>query len=98
MTNEVRKNPFVLTERVIIARGRGRRPSDFHKVPDEKKLGPCFFCPGKEHLTPPEVLSYRHNGSEANHEGWWIRVVPNKFPALELTDSIKKKVNGLYES
>ena len=98
MTSEVRKNPAVLTERVIIASERAKRPSDFQKEKRIIKPAPCFFCPGNEHQTPPEILSYRYNGTEANHDGWWVRVVPNKFPAFDLIESIKKRVDGPYES
>src|SRR3989344_2010425 len=98
MTSEVRESPFVLTERVIIAPGRGRRPSDFKKERRERKPAPCFFCPGQEDKTPHEILSYRFNGSEIDRDGWWVRVVPNLFPAFELANSIKKSQRGLYES
>jgi UDPglucose--hexose-1-phosphate uridylyltransferase len=36
----------------------------------------CPFCPGNEHLTPPEVARFPAAGA------WEQRVVPNRFPAL----------------
>jgi len=44
----------------------------------------CQFCPGREHMTPPEVDAVRSNGSHPNSSDWKVRVVPNKFPALVL--------------
>lgn len=36
----------------------------------------CPFCPGNEHMTPPEILRV------PNDRQWKHRVVPNRFPAL----------------
>jgi UDPglucose--hexose-1-phosphate uridylyltransferase len=38
----------------------------------------CPFCPGNEHLTPPETLRLGDGPT-----GWAVRVVPNLYPALE---------------
>ena len=66
-------------EWVIISPERGKRPSDFRAAPGEGGGGPvasCPFCPGNEHLTPPEIARLEGDG------GWSVRVVPNKYPAL----------------
>ncbi|HAF69908.1 MAG: Galactose-1-phosphate uridylyltransferase [Acetothermia bacterium 64_32] len=75
---ELRKGPLV-GRWVIVAPERGRRPSDFRveAAPEVQPKEGCPFCPGNEHLTPPEV--YRVPGPGG---GWRVRVVPNKFPAL----------------
>jgi UDPglucose--hexose-1-phosphate uridylyltransferase len=77
-SSELRKDPTG-EKWAIVAGGRKGRPSDF-RYPGEK--GVCAFCPGSEHLTPPEVFSYREEGTEPDTPGWRIRVVPNLFPAL----------------
>jgi len=81
---ELRQNPAT-QEWVIVATERARRPEDFARPtvpqPPGERGGPCPFCPGNEHLTPPETLAYRREGP-ANGTGWWVRVVPNRFPAL----------------
>jgi len=62
---------------VIVAPERGKRPSDFRaQSPSPTAADECPFCPGNEHLTPPEIA--RTPGPA----GWAVRVVPNKFPAL----------------
>src|SRR5713226_5618038 len=80
---ELRKDP--ITGRwVIVATGRAKRPSDFFREPIKPfGNGFCPFCYGAEEKTPPEVLAFRPNGG-ANQPGWTIRVVPNKFPVLEI--------------
>jgi len=65
---ELRKDP-VVGRWVIMATERGKRPSDFKMVREQRKGPPCAFCPGMEHMTPPEVLAYRDNGSPPNGPG-----------------------------
>jgi UDPglucose--hexose-1-phosphate uridylyltransferase len=43
----------------------------------------CPFCDGHESLTPPETLAIGREGGEPDSPGWTVRVVPNKFPAIE---------------
>lgn len=92
---EFRQEP--ITKRwVIIATERSKRPSDFQTPKEVKKAGNCPFCEGNESLTPPEVLSYREPGTNPNQPGWRIRVVPNKFPALQMNDGKEHSQKGLY--
>ena len=48
-------------------------------------------------MTPPEVLAFRHNGSGPNSAGWDLRVVPNKFPALQVEGSLDRQGDGLFD-
>jgi UDPglucose--hexose-1-phosphate uridylyltransferase len=84
MMAEFRNDP--LTGRwVIIASERAKRPrhhaSAGHdaRAPDTN----CPFCVGHETMTPPEVWAQRDTNSRANEPGWQVRVVPNKYPAVE---------------
>ncbi|MFA6490176.1 MAG: DUF4931 domain-containing protein [Candidatus Micrarchaeia archaeon] len=76
MNNRVVKD--VLGRQVVQTIARAKRPHDSPKqrvakvVPPEK----CFFCPGNEHLTPPEISRLGQDGK------WSVRVFPNKFPAF----------------
>lgn len=82
---------------VIIATDRARRPGDFSRERVEIKGGKiCPFCPGNEEKTPPEILAYR-NGSGANQQGWTLRVVPNKFPALRVEGDFDRQGEGIYD-
>jgi UDPglucose--hexose-1-phosphate uridylyltransferase len=98
MSSELRRDP-VSGRWVIVAVDRGKRPTDFrvesHLVTTVDAEA-CPFCEGHEGLTPPEVLAYRQ-GSEPNTPGWGIRIVPNKFPALELGGELHQEAGGLFE-
>jgi UDPglucose--hexose-1-phosphate uridylyltransferase len=94
---ELRKDP--ITDRwVIIATERARRPADFVRepVPAAPSGRFCPFCAGNESKTPPEVLAYR-SGSGANQPGWSLRVVPNKFPVLEIEGELGREGEGLFD-
>jgi UDPglucose--hexose-1-phosphate uridylyltransferase len=97
---QLRKNP-ITREWVIVATERGKRPSDFRAEP---RTAPpthsptCPFCPGNEGLTPPEVLAFREANTEPNTAGWWVRVVPNKYPALAIEGALSKAPRGMYDS
>src|SRR5947199_5100207 len=97
---QLRKDP-VTQEWVIIATERSRRPSDFKLGEDLAGLPPfsptCPFCPGNELMTPPEVLAFRNPESEPNTPGWWVRVVPNKFPALGIEGDLDRTGFGMYD-
>lgn len=88
---ELRKDP-VTGRWVIIATERARRPSDFLRQPvSVSKARFCPFCPGSEHKTPPELLAYR------NGDGWTLRVIPNKFPALRVEGELNRQGDGMYD-
>jgi UDPglucose--hexose-1-phosphate uridylyltransferase len=93
---ELRKDP-VTGRWVIIATERAKRPNQYLKIEEERKGGFCPFCPGNESHTPPEVLSYRPRETAPNTEGWWVRVVPNKFPALQPDGELKRSGEGIYD-
>ncbi len=94
---ELRKDP--ITGRwVIISTDRGKRPSDFVRESVQiKGNGFCPFCYGNETKTPPEVLAYGRNGSGKDTPGWSIRVVPNKFPALQIEGDLDREGEGLFD-
>lgn len=96
---ELRKDP--ISDRwVVISTERGRRPSDFKaadasSMQDEAKT--CPFDEGSESKTPPEVLSYRKPGTAKNSPGWYVRVMPNKFPALIIEGEVNRTGIGLFD-
>ncbi len=94
---ELRRDP-VIGRWVIISTERGKRPSDFGSSKEGEKEGKfCPFCVGNEDKTPPEILSYREPGTEVNKSGWWVRVVPNKFPALQIEGALNRRGEGMYD-
>lgn len=93
---ELRRDP-VIGRWVIISTERGKRPSDFGKEIETGVGKFCPFCPGNEDKTPPEILAYHDATREKNAPGWWVRVVPNKFPALQIEGSLNRQGEGMYD-
>ena len=93
---ELRKDP-VVGRWVIISTERSRRPTNFTPVEMENNATGCPFCPGNEDNTPPEVLAFRDADGRPNGPGWSVRVVPNKFPALQIEGTLDRRGEGLYD-
>jgi len=88
--NEVRKD-YLLNRWVVIAKERGKRPTDFVKKDSAKTISDCPLCPDNEHMTPPAVLVYlpldggikkERDQDSLRYKDWLIRVVPNLYPAF----------------
>lgn len=94
--SEFRKDPIV-GRWVIIAPTRAKRPLSLRPVVSSVDSGFCPFCEGMEDATPPEILAYRNSHSKPNERGWSVRVVPNKFPALEVEGDLEKRGDGIYD-
>lgn len=93
---ELRKSP-ILERWVIISTERGKRPDDYKREKPSLKGGFCPFCNGNEDKTPKEVLAYRDPHTLPDEEGWTVRVVPNKFPALQIEGDLAKSADGIYD-
>jgi len=93
---DLRKDPIV-GRWVIVAKSRAKRPHDFESTPRMRAGSFCPFCEGNEDATPGEIIAYRRAGTHTNREGWRVRVVPNKFPALEIEGDLQKRGDGIYD-
>ncbi len=96
--SQLRQDPTT-KEWVIIAAERSKRPDHFIRPRTLVESPPyredCPFCQGNEHLTPHESLAYR-SGGPADGGGWWVRVIPNRFPALSLDGSLQRDGTGFF--
>ncbi|TAN45096.1 MAG: galactose-1-phosphate uridylyltransferase [Nitrospirae bacterium] len=94
---ELRKDP-ISGRWVIISVERGKRPSDFTSPSQKRKAGGfCPFCPGNEHTTTSEIIVFRPASTAPNSPGWSLRVVPNKFPALQIHGELNKTGEGVFD-
>ena len=94
---ELRKDPIV-NRWVIISSERGKRP--IKKINSGEKRESqefCPFCEGNEKYAPNEIFSISSNHREKDTPGWDVRVVPNKYPALQIEGDINKRGIGLYD-
>ncbi|MCR4426289.1 MAG: galactose-1-phosphate uridylyltransferase [Firmicutes bacterium] len=100
--SELRKDP-VTRRWVIVATERAKRPNQLHSKnpvtpPDLPDKDPkCPFCEGNEDMTPPEVAAYRNAGTHRDAPGWWIRVIPNKYSALDPDTPLERRGQGMYD-
>jgi len=92
---ELRKDP-ILGRWVIISTERGKRPSDFATAPKARDPKMCPFCPGNEHLTPPEIVT-RKVSSGKRDRTWDLRVIPNKYPALKIEGELNREGEGMFD-
>lgn len=94
---ELRKDP-VTGRWVIISTERRKRPSDFRAERyATSREDYCPFCAGREDMTPPEIFAVRSNGSARNGPGWDLRVVPNRFPALQVEGGLDREADGMFD-
>lgn len=94
--SELRRDP-VSGRWVIIAGERAHRPGQHNGGQPPHPLEPCPFCPGNEAMTPPEVWAMRMPDTLANAPGWRVRVVPNKFPAVDGEGKPQGSIDRLHE-
>ena len=94
--SDLRKDPIV-GRWVIIATDRAKRPQDFIKLEPVRSSTFCPFCQGNEAHTPHEILAYREPHTSPDGPGWRVRVVPNKFPALQVEGALSKRGDGIYD-
>lgn len=92
---ELRKD-YVTDTWVVFSRIRSQRPGVPQAENGHTDPAKCPFCPGKEHLTPPEILAYRKDGVP-NGPGWWVRCVPNAFPALAIEGELQREIHQVFQ-
>ncbi len=94
---EFRQN-FATKEWIILATERGKRPSDFHRKPEDQKEPTstyekdCPFCRGNEKLTTEPQLTF------PSEENWQVRVVTNKYAALDPSLDPTRREDGAFLS
>lgn len=79
IVREIRINPVVPSESVLVATARGMRPRKAEEtIPRDtrERVETCPFCKGNEHKTPPTLAAY------PDEENWEVRIVENLYPVL----------------
>lgn len=90
---EIRLNPVIPMESVLIASASGNKPKKRHdefQLDVREHVAECQFCRGNEHLTPEEIVQSPKDGD------WQIRVVRNLFPILDDDYSLPDYELGLH--
>ena len=92
---EIRINPIVPSESVLVSTARGMRPrKDEAPAPRDtrKHVERCPFCRGNEEMTPPTVTASPETGD------WQVRVVENLYPVLGDESTSGNLVFGLQQA
>jgi UDPglucose--hexose-1-phosphate uridylyltransferase len=95
---EIRINPIVPSESVLVATARSMRPKKAEApAPRDTRahVDTCPFCVGNEAMTPPAIASYPGTGP------WEVRIVENLYPVLgddrenpNLTFGLQQTIDG----
>ena len=75
-----------------IAERRQKRPLEFQQISQRRAGIDCPFCLGNESVTPPPIKIWPGKQDQP----WLIRVLPNKYPALDA--NLQNKGSGLTKS
>ena len=92
---EIRINPIVPTESVLVATARSMRPRKAEEpAPRDTRqhVETCPFCRGNEDKTPPQIARYPEQGE------WDMRIVENLYPVLGDERSQAAFVYGLQQT
>jgi UDPglucose--hexose-1-phosphate uridylyltransferase len=94
----LRKDPIV-GRWIIISTSRPKRPQDYHVDEPEEDVSPaeCPFCGGNESKTPHEIASFRAEDTKPDAKGWWVRVIPSKYPVLQIEGGLEREGSGIYD-
>jgi len=95
---EIRIDPVVPTESVLVSTVRNLRPRK-QEAPAPRDMrvhvNTCPFCRGNESMTPPDIVTY----SEDNE--WIIRIVENLYPVLSkdaqgvsINEGLRQTIDG----
>ena len=79
IVREIRINPIVPSESVLVATARGMRPREAEERMERNTaahVDRCPFCTGNEDKTPPTILAV------PDEQDWQIRIVENLYPVL----------------
>ena len=89
---EIRINPIVPAESVLVTTARGLRPRKAEKPLEQStvsRVDSCPFCRGNEDQTPPTLESW------PDQQQWKIRIVENLFPVLSDRENSQNLSFGL---
>lgn len=93
---QLRKDP-VTSRWVIVSVEEPKTAKSFRPEEHFKSSKVCPFCPGNEAMTPSEIAAWGRRQGGKNAPGWQVRVIPNKFPALQIEETTDKTAIGLYD-
>ncbi len=98
--NQLRRDPITGIWTIIVQNGKELADLKFDPAsqsPRPKESESCMFCQGRENETPSEIFAVRPSGSVRNEAGWKVRVVPEKYPVLQIHGDLNNRGYGIYD-
>ena len=98
--NQLRRDPITGIWTIIVQNGKNiddLKSDPSHRTSQTRPDETCLFCRGREHETPSEVFAIRSEGSPKNDSNWRVRVVPEKFPVLQIHGDLNNRGLGIYD-
>lgn len=94
--SELRRDP-ISARWVIMDTDHPSAIRDYEYEPTSFRGQDCPFCYGNENQTPFEIAAIRDASTAPNTPGWRVRVVSNKYPALQIEGELNRRGAGIYD-
>lgn len=98
--NQLRRDPITGIWTIIVQNGKELaelKPDSGAQEARKPNAEACMFCRGRENETPAEIYAIRQSGSMRNEPGWRVRVVPEKYPVLQIHGDLNNRGYGMYD-
>lgn len=96
--NELRRDPITGNWTIVLKNGVPiERIIEQVQTRPPVRMQTCSYCESHEHETPPEISTIRREGSQPNEPGWLVRVIPEKYPVLQIHGDLNNRGLGIYD-
>jgi UDPglucose--hexose-1-phosphate uridylyltransferase len=98
--NQMRRDPVTGIWTIMIQDGKDLadlKPDAYRRLRRHRPGETCEFCSGRESETPPEIYAIRPDQLPRNEPGWRVRVVPERFPVLQIHGDTNSRADGMYD-
>jgi UDPglucose--hexose-1-phosphate uridylyltransferase len=98
--NQLRRDPITGIWTIMLQDGKdlvNLRPHGYRRLRHARPGETCEFCSGREAETLPEIYAARPGHSPRNEPGWRVRVVPERFPVLQIHGETNNRGLGIYD-
>jgi UDPglucose--hexose-1-phosphate uridylyltransferase len=98
--NQLRHDPITGNWTIVVQDGQDVdffRPLQSRRASAESDNDSCEFCAGHELETTSEIYALRPGGGHKNGPGWRVRVIPERYPVLQIHGELNNRGVGIYD-
>lgn len=99
--NQLRRDPITGIWTIMLEEvqdlASNLKPHGYRRLRRNRQGETCEFCAGHESETLPEIHAIRPEATPANEPGWRVRVVPERFPVLQIHGDMNNRGFGIYD-